>query len=64
MDLLLEHFVRDHYEGLPDDQKAAFAELLDQPDLDLLAWIMGRTAPPSTDMARLIAQIREANQAR
>lgn len=47
MDLLLQRFIEQRYDGLSADEKATFATLLEQPDLDIMDWLMGRIAPPA-----------------
>ena len=57
MDLLLQGFVERYYYELPEQEQIAFAQLLDQADLDIMDWIMERTAPPPV-FTTLINKIR------
>ena len=45
LDLVLKAFLERGYERLGADERAVFAELLEQPDNDLLDLAMGRTEP-------------------
>jgi antitoxin CptB len=58
MDILLQHFLDRHYLRLDAGQQAAFAELLNEPDQDLLNWILGRSDPPRADYVPLIELLR------
>jgi len=49
MDLLLQRFIADHYDALTSRAQTAFMRLLDQPDPDIMDWIMGKAEPPTTD---------------
>ncbi len=48
MDVLLERFLTHGYPLLREDERERFADLLDQPDQDLLAWILQREQPPES----------------
>jgi antitoxin CptB len=45
LDLVLEGFLARGYDRLGPDERAAFLELLEQPDNDLLDLAMGRMEP-------------------
>ena len=45
LDLLLKGFLERSYDRLGPEERAAFVELLEQPDNDLLDLAMGRTEP-------------------
>ena len=45
LDLVLKGFLERGYDRLGPEQRAVFAELLEQPDNDLLDLAMGRTEP-------------------
>lgn len=57
MDLLLQEFLDASYPGLSPTERLAFEQMLDEADLDLLAWISGRADPPP-DYGALIGQLR------
>ena len=61
LDLILQKFLAQHYADLSLEDKQLFNEFLDQSDDDLLSWLMGRSQPSNTAMARLVAQIRDAS---
>ena len=60
MDLLLQRFVEQQYQDLPETEKQQFSLLLDEPDLDIMDWIMQRRDPPAA-YATLIEKIRDGN---
>lgn len=61
LDLILQKFLAQHYADLSLEDKQLFDEFLDHSDNDLLSWLMGRSQPSNTAMARLVAQIRNAS---
>jgi len=58
MDLLLQGFLDADYPGLSAADQRAFERLLEEPDLDLLAWITGRSEPDDADYRALIPRLR------
>jgi succinate dehydrogenase flavin-adding protein (antitoxin of CptAB toxin-antitoxin module) len=60
MDILLQRFIRQHHAHLSDQDKSAFLRLLEQPDPDIMDWIMERQEAPA-DFRPLIGMIRGAN---
>jgi antitoxin CptB len=61
MDLLLQRFVSRHYKDLTDEQKQSFSSLLDEADLDIMDWIMGRKPAPTKEYRSLINLICDIN---
>lgn len=64
MDIVFTDFINLHYDGLTDEEKLWLEQLLDQPDLDILNWIMNKDEPgnePLKHMVRLIQQSRNIN---
>lgn len=61
LDLILQKFLAQHYADLSLEDKQLFDEFLDHSDDDLLSWLIGRSQPSNTAMARLVAQIRDAS---
>lgn len=59
LDVLLERFVRTDYDTLTERQHAAFVNLLQHEDPDLLMLIMGRAAPENAEQGVLLERIRE-----
>lgn len=57
LDLILQRYLADDYPGAPAVEQRAFAQLLEQPDADLLDWLLGRSEPPA-DLAHVIAKLR------
>ena len=53
LDILLERFAREQYEGAPAEQKRAFARLLELPDPDLADYFFGHATPDEPELARL-----------
>lgn len=62
MDILLQRFVEKEYDVLTDQQKNDFEYLLEQPDLEILDWIIGKSNPESEAMQHLVDRIRAANR--
>jgi antitoxin CptB len=60
MDLLLQVFMDKYFEKLSTEEIKTFEDLLEQPDLDILDWIMGRSKPPSTAIQSIIDKINNA----
>jgi antitoxin CptB len=56
MDLILGPFADVHLAQMDEATLAAYDLLLEENDQDLLPWVMGQTAPP-TSLAPLIARI-------
>ena len=61
MDLLLRQFVERHFDSMTEEQKADFDRLLDEADLDIMDWIMGRRPAPSENLQNLITLLRDFN---
>ena len=53
LDILLERFARERYEGAPVAQKHAFARLLELPDPDLVDYFFGYATPDDPELAHL-----------
>jgi antitoxin CptB len=58
IDLILGAFADAHLHELDDDGLAEFERLLDQPDQDVYAWIVGQTRAPPEHDGPLLALIR------
>ncbi len=59
LDLLLQGFLDQQYEGLNDLDKARFVALLAYPDQLLFEYLMGRMSPSDPEMGRMVAMIRK-----
>jgi antitoxin CptB len=58
-DLILGPFADSHGPNLTETQAIAFEILLDQPDHDVYAWIIGKASPPPEFETDLLAMIRD-----
>ncbi len=45
LDLILKHFLENHFDGLDARQRDLFNQLLEEADNDLLDWALGRGEP-------------------
>lgn len=62
MDILFRELIDQHYDNLNDVDKQAFSTLLDEADLDILNWIMGKDTPENDKLKRIISIIRQSRQ--
>lgn len=62
MDILFREFIDQHYDQLNESDKQAFSRLLDEADLDILNWIMGKDTPATDELKRIISIIRQSRQ--
>ena len=58
-DLILGPFADQHLEGFDSAQLAAFEDLLEQPDQDLYAWIVGRAPTPPRFEGEMMDRLRQ-----
>ena len=58
LDTLLQAFLETDYGGLTAQEKAHFAEILECPDPDLHAYLVGKAEPVDAGLARLVDRIR------
>jgi len=58
LDAILKHFLATSYGSLDDDDKTRFSELLELPDPELHAYLVGRNDPVDEPLERLLQQIR------
>lgn len=61
MDILLQNFLENYYKDLLPEEQNAFKQLLDEADLDIMNWVMGRQDPPSEEIAAIITKLQELN---
>ncbi len=59
LDLALRAFVDWQYASLTPAERAAFKRLLDTPDAQLQAWLLGNVEPPDYDFMQIIKKIRD-----
>jgi len=62
MDIVLQTFLNQSYDTLSDADKNSFAQLLDEADLDILNWIMGKDEPKNDGIKNIITLIRQSRQ--
>lgn len=62
MDIVLQTFLNQSYDTLSDTDKNSFAQLLDEADLDILNWIMGKGEPENDGIKNIITLIRQSRQ--
>ena len=60
LDVLLNRFIESRYTELDASAREAFDTLLEASNTDLYAWLTGRTAPQSHDLAQLVCRIRRS----
>jgi len=58
LDLLFERYLSDGFDGLPDSELANFERLLEQPDLDILEWLTGKSRTSNDRLQALCTRIR------
>ncbi len=61
MDIILMTFLNQSYPSLNTTDKMTFKQLLDEPDLDILNWVTGKTKPHNKKLMQLINLIRQSN---
>jgi antitoxin CptB len=62
MDILFRDFIDQHYDELSDDEKQGLSKLLDEADLDILNWIMGKDKPQSDELMHIVTLIRKSRK--
>jgi len=62
MDILFREFIDQHYDELSEEEKQGLSKLLDEADLDILNWIMGKDKPESDELMHLITLIRNSRK--
>lgn len=53
LDILLERYLDRRYARASAEEREAYEKLLEQPDPDILNWVLGRAAPPA-ELSRVI----------
>ncbi len=59
MDILFQEFIERCYDNLTEEEKEWFDKLLDEPDLDILNWILGKSTPQSDELMHIVSIIRK-----
>jgi len=57
LDYALSEFLEAHYQGLSEDEKRLFVQLLDFEDQLLLDWVMGHVVPSDRGIRHMIDRI-------
>ncbi len=58
LDLILLGFLSTGFDNLTPQDRRAYARLLDAPDPDLIAWLLGQASPSDPEITRLVQAIR------
>ncbi|MGH8610880.1 MAG: succinate dehydrogenase assembly factor 2 [Gammaproteobacteria bacterium] len=61
LDIVLERFLDRRYHQLTEADQLRFAELLDQADQDIMAWLLGTAQPGDPVSLKLIEEIRSTS---
>ncbi len=59
MDIIFERFLDDGYGLLDARGRHAFDALLDAPDQDIYAWLLGQESASTQELGQIVAVIRE-----
>jgi antitoxin CptB len=62
LDGVLESFAQSALATLRADDFALFERILDLPDPELVAYLLGRSAPADPDIARFVERIRSSHR--
>jgi len=58
LDVLLTHYLEQRYEQAPIAEQQTFQALLELPNIDLYAYLMGQKTPTDGEMQALVARMR------
>lgn len=58
LDWYFDPYVRDHYLTADPAEKAAFAQLIDEEDPDLLDWLMDLSEPEDPVLKHMVARLK------
>jgi antitoxin CptB len=61
LDLILSRFIEQHLGMLTPEQKQVFARLLDFPDPDIYAYLMGQLTSSDPEIRHFVAHLRANN---
>ena len=59
IDVYFDPYVKNYYLTADADEKALFAELVDQEDPDLLDWFMNVSTPADVELVALIQRLKQ-----
>jgi antitoxin CptB len=57
LDVLLQRWLDQRYEGASEAQRDDFAALLERQDPEILAWLLAGQRPPEPEIARAIREV-------
>ena len=60
MDIVLQDFIKNSYDELNNENKSAFSKLLEEQDLDILNWVLGKDKPDDKTLIEIIKKIRSS----
>ncbi len=60
LDVVFTKFVDSSYDGLSEQQKTTFSQLLDIEDPIILSYMLNQTTPDDVDIADIIDKIRQS----
>ena len=60
MDIVLQDFIKNSYDELNNENKSAFSKLLEEQDLDILNWVLGKDKPEDKTLIENIKKIRSS----
>ncbi len=58
LDQLLVAYLDTHFDRVGDDEKAAFQALLELPDPELIAYLLGKEKPAEVSLTGVVDRIR------
>ena len=59
---IFQDFIKNSYDQLSNSNKNAFSKLLDQQDLDILNWIIGKDNPRDSELVEIISIIKSSRK--
>lgn len=62
MDILLVRFLEEVFPELDEREQLIFADLLEETDLDIYAWIMGKSSPYNSSYSNIISQLQKITE--
>ncbi len=62
MDIVFQDFIRQEYDQLNEQEKLDLDALLNEADLDILNWLMGKDEPTTEAFKHLVHRIRVSRQ--
>jgi antitoxin CptB len=63
-DLMIGGFFDAHHQAWTDDDRAIFAAMLEEQDVDIMAWALGTAEPPERFAGPMIEALKQLNYIR